>query len=101
MTFKVRQIVKDAMKVDEFSYRVTDVWTDGKNLLVGDDKEVDEKFDDQQLIVEMEDIFHIAKENLEEYLDWHGRVTFGFEEDAKFCKKNISQTKKFLKKYSA
>ena len=87
----VRQIVKDAMKVDEFAYKVECVWLDNENLFEGTLEEVDEKFDDQQIIYEMEWILDTENSNLHENNN---------EVDLKVYRKNIRQTKKFLKKYS-
>ena len=85
---KIRQIVKDAFKVDElkdFQWARVDV-EDGR-LDTGSIQEVNEKYDDARIILDAENRYSIY-------------MSHDNEEDIEECAKDLRQVRRFLAKWA-
>ena len=85
---KIRQIVKDAFKVDELVYQFGEIDVADGHLEVGSEKEVNEKYDDEYIIGEAKYFFDVALTADE------GENFFSSE-----WKKDAKQLRRFIKKW--
>ena len=87
----MRQIVKDAFKVDQLVYQFTRIDCEDGLLTEGTMTEVNAKYTDAHIIKEAEHHQYMSRTNLEEG-GWEG-------EDLKLHKREYAQATRFLAKY--
>jgi KaiC/GvpD/RAD55 family RecA-like ATPase len=93
MTDPIRQIVRDAFKVDELVYQFTEIDVSDKLLVHGSLEEVSDKFDDDYIVREAEDRLAVVQENIDYLYDW--------DDDMKMYRRDQRQLTRFIKKWRA
>jgi hypothetical protein len=87
----IRQIVKDAFKVDQLVYQFTRIDCEDGLLIEGTMAEVNEKYTDAHIIKEAEHHQDMSRENVED--------CYCNEEDLKIHKREYAQATRFLAKH--
>jgi hypothetical protein len=88
---RIRQIVRDAFKVDELVHQFTDIDVGDKLLVDGSLQEVSDKFDDAYIVGEAENRLAIVQENIDYLYDW--------DDDMKMYQRDKRQLTRFIKKW--
>ncbi len=88
---RIRQIVRDAFKVDELVHQFTDIDVGDKLLVDGSLQEVSDKFDDAYIVGEAENRLAIVQENIDYRYDW--------DDDMKMYQRDKRQLTRFIKKW--
>ena len=90
---RIRQIVRDAFKVDELVHQFTDIDVGDKLLVHGSLQEVSDsvRYTDTYIVGEAENRLVIVQENIDYLYDW--------DDDMKMYKRDKRQLTRFIKRW--
>ena len=90
---RIRQIVRDAFKVDELVYQFAEIDVSDKLLVDGSSQEVSDsvRYTDAYIVGEAEDRLAIVQENIDDLYDW--------DDDMKTYRRDKRQLTRFIKRW--